>query len=106
MTVAFYLVVMEWRIGKIRPSFGSTTYTDRRYRQISVLFFAMFSVFGIGLFSTANDLELQLPESVILASHQHKPTIGSSTSLLVISKRGQNTIALYFLYQGILSQHS
>ena len=59
------------------------------------MFFAMFTVFGVGLFSTANDLELQPLESVILASHKHKPTIGSSITLLVISKRGQNTIALY-----------
>ena len=46
-SVAFYLVVMGWRIGKLRPPAGTATVFDRGFVLISLVLFALFVVFGL-----------------------------------------------------------
>ena len=52
--VAFYLVIMGWRIGKIRPPAGAATSIDRGFVVISMLLFSGFIGFGIWVIIRGN----------------------------------------------------
>ena len=53
-SVAFYLVIMGWRIGKIRPPEGKITVIDKDFVLVFMLLFALFVGFGIWVIIRGN----------------------------------------------------
>ena len=53
-SVAFYLVIMGWRIGKVRPPTSSVTLFDRIFVWISMVLFALFTAFGVWVIVRGN----------------------------------------------------